>query len=214
MLGYALFGLLYGASQTHVFAMADIGQTVFAYTVFMSTLEVVNGQKPSVRAAAKNMLTNPASVGMLLGIALGLLGVGKGLRASGIGPLVGSLISFLTAPTAVLILLMVGYELSFNRAIMKPVMLTALLRLLVMGALCAVCALGGFCHYAIRQAAAGRADAGLYAARAVHYPAVRGCDRPRRVHLHHAVGFHAALCRGVCRYRSVYAGIVRFFLLT
>lgn len=141
MLGYALFGLLYGASQTHVFAMADIGQTVFAYTVFMSTLEVVNGQKPSVRAAAKNMLTNPASVGMLLGIALGLLGVGKWVAASGIGPLVGSLISFLTAPTAVLILLMVGYELSFNRAIMKPVMLTALLRLLVMGALCAVCAL-------------------------------------------------------------------------
>lgn len=141
MLGYALFGLLYGASQTHIFAMADVGQTMFAYTVFMSTLQVVNGQKPSVGAVVKNMLTNPASVGMLLGIVLGAAGVGKWVAASAIGPLVSSLISFITAPTSVLILLMVGYELSFRRELMKPVMTTALLRLAVMGALCCVSAL-------------------------------------------------------------------------
>lgn len=140
MLGYALFGLLYGASETHVFAMADVGQTLFAYTVFMSTLKVVNGQKSSAGAVLKNMVSNPASVGMLLGIALGLLGVGKWVAASAVGPLVSSLISFMTAPTSVLILLVVGYELSFNRSLMKPVLLTALLRLAVMGTLCCLSA--------------------------------------------------------------------------
>ena len=141
MLGYALFGLLYGASQTHIFAMADVGQTMFAYTVFLSTLQVVNGQKPSVGAVVRNMLTNPASVGMLLGIVLGVAGVGKWVAASTIGPLVSSLVSFITAPTSVLILLMVGYELSFSRELMKPVLTTALVRLAVMAALCCVCAL-------------------------------------------------------------------------
>ncbi|MCI5956105.1 MAG: AEC family transporter [Clostridiales bacterium] len=141
MLGYALFGLLYGAGQTHVFAMADIGQTVFAYTVFLSVLNVVNGDKPSVKGVAKNMLSNPACVGMLLGIVLGALGLGKAVAASAVGPLVTEVISFITAPTSVLILLIVGYELSFNRAIMKPVLTTVALRFAVMCALCCVCAL-------------------------------------------------------------------------
>lgn len=141
MLGYALFGLLYGASETHIFAMADVGQTMFAYTVFLSALQVVNGQKPSVQAVLRNMLTNPASVGMLLGIVLGLAGVGKWVASSTIGPLVSSLISFITAPTSVLILLIVGYELSFSRELMRPVLTTALLRLVVMGLLCCVSAL-------------------------------------------------------------------------
>ena len=141
MLGYALFGLLYGQGSLSTFAMADVGQTMFAYTVFLSTLQVVNGQKPSVGAVVKNMLTNPASVGMLLGIVLGVAGVGKWVAASTIGPLVSSLISFITAPTSVLILLMVGYELSFSRELMKPVLTTALVRLAVMAALCCVCAL-------------------------------------------------------------------------
>lgn len=140
MLGYSLYALLYGAAQTHVFAMADIGQTFFAYTVFLSTLSVVNGQKPSAKAIAMNLVTNPAGMGMLLGIVLGITGVGRWMLNSPVGATLTSLISFITAPTAVLILLMVGYELSFDRAIMKPVMTTVLLRLAIMAALCAVCA--------------------------------------------------------------------------
>lgn len=141
MPGYALFGLLYGASQTHVFAMADIGQTMFAYTVFLSALNVVNSDKPSAKGVVRNMLSNPACVGMLLGIVLGALGLGKAVAASAVGPLVTGVISFITAPTSVLILLIVGYELSFSRAIMKPVLTTVALRFAVMSALCCVCAL-------------------------------------------------------------------------
>ena len=44
MLGYALFGLLY-AGQTHVFATVDIGQTTFAFTVFLTVLRATGGQK-------------------------------------------------------------------------------------------------------------------------------------------------------------------------
>lgn len=49
--------------------------------------------------------------------------------------MVTSFISFLTAPTSVLILLMVGYELSFSHELLKPVLQTVALRFILMAAL-------------------------------------------------------------------------------
>ena len=51
MMGYALFGLLY-AGQTKIFAMVDIGQTVFAFTVFLSTLQAVGGRRTTARGTS------------------------------------------------------------------------------------------------------------------------------------------------------------------
>ncbi len=139
MLGYSLYGLLY-AEGAKVFAVADIGQTFFAFTLFLSTLRVVNGQKPSPSAVAKAMLTNPAGIAMLSGILLGITGAGSLLLASPAGNIIKKLFEFLGAPTSVLILLVVGYELSFSRSIFKPVMKTVLLRLSIMAILCVACA--------------------------------------------------------------------------
>ncbi len=144
MLGYSLYGLLYGASSTHVFAMADIGQTFFAFTLFLSTLRVVNGQKRSAKAIDKTMLTNPPGLSMLAGIVLGASGLGSLILSLPIGGTIKALLSFLGMPTSVLILLVVGYDLSFKRSIMKPVMRTVLLRLAIMVLLCAACAFSIF----------------------------------------------------------------------
>lgn len=45
MLGYALYALLCGADQTKTYAMVDIGQTMFAYTVFLTALKAAGGEK-------------------------------------------------------------------------------------------------------------------------------------------------------------------------
>ena len=134
MLGYALFGLLY-TGQTRIFAMVDIGQTLAAYTVFLVTLQAVSTGKTNPKALAKNALSNPAFIGTLLGVALGATGVGKWVLSSQIGTLVSGTISFVTAPVSGLILVIVGYELNFRREMMKPVMITVLLRILVMAVL-------------------------------------------------------------------------------
>ncbi|MEG0639265.1 MAG: AEC family transporter [Clostridia bacterium] len=141
MLGYALFGLLYGAAQLKVFAMVDVGQTMFAYTVFLSTLKVISGQKPSVKGVLRNMFTNPACVGMMLGIVLGLTGVGKAISGMAVGRMLAAVTSFVAAPTAGLILIIVGYELSLSRKLMKPVLCTVMLRLMVMMVLMSLSAL-------------------------------------------------------------------------
>ncbi|HNW86512.1 MAG TPA: hypothetical protein PLP25_01355 [Candidatus Limiplasma sp.] len=137
MLGYALYGLLY-AGQTQRFAMVDIGQTVCAFTVFLATLRAVGGEKPTVGSLVRNMFTNPVFIGILLGVALGALGVGQWIGTTPAGPIVNDVIRFIAAPTSTLILIIVGYELSFRRELMKPVLKTVGLRLLVMGGLLAL----------------------------------------------------------------------------
>ncbi len=132
MLGYALYTLLAGPGHTSVYAMVDIGQTMFAYTVFLAALKGAEGQKMTPRAMLKNMLTNKACLGMLLGIVLGAAGVYRAIAPTAFGKLLMALIDFITAPTAGLILLVVGYQLHVSRRLMKPVMLTLGMRLGVM----------------------------------------------------------------------------------
>lgn len=132
MLGYALYALLAGQDQTATYAMVDIGQTMFAYTVFLAALKGAEGQKMSPAAMVKNMITNKACIGMMLGIVLGALGVYKAIAPTAFGMILMELISFITAPTSALILLVVGYQLKVSRKLMRPVLTTLGLRLAVM----------------------------------------------------------------------------------
>lgn len=132
MLGYALFALLAGQEQTATYAVVDIGQTMFAYTVFLAALKSAEGGRVSPRAMLANMLANKACTGMLLGIVLGALGVYRAIAPTALGTVLMSLISFITAPTSALILLVVGYQLRVSKKLMKPVAVTLALRLLVM----------------------------------------------------------------------------------
>lgn len=137
MLGYALFGLLCGADQTKTYAMVDIGQTMFAYTVFLTALKAAGGEKMTPKFIAKTMLTNKACLGMLLGILLGALGVHRALEATAVGDILESLLGFITAPTSALILIVIGYQLHVSKALLRPVLTTMGLRLGVLGVICA-----------------------------------------------------------------------------
>ena len=132
MLGYALYALLAGQEHLATYAMVDIGQTMFAYTVFLAALKSAEGQRMTPKAMLTNMLTNKACIGMLLGIVLGALGVHRALAPTAFGQVLTELIAFVTAPTSALILLVVGYQLKVSRKLMRPVLTTMGLRLAVM----------------------------------------------------------------------------------
>ncbi len=135
MLGYALYGVLMGEQSG--FAAVDLGQTVFAYTAFLGTLTMVDGQRPSARRLLKNIVTNKCCIGMALGILLGALGVGQWVLASPAAGIVTGVISAVTAPTSALVLLIVGYELELEKSLLRPVAVTVVCRLAVMGLLLA-----------------------------------------------------------------------------
>lgn len=135
MLGYALYGVLMGEQSG--FAAVDLGQTVFAYTAFLGALTMVDGQQVSIKGMVRNIVTNKCCIGMALGILLGAAGVGQWVIAGPAGGIVTGAISMLTAPTSALVLLIVGYELELDRSLLRPVAVTVLCRLAVMGLLLA-----------------------------------------------------------------------------
>lgn len=137
MLGYALYALLCGANQTKTYAMVDIGQTVFAYTVFLTALKAAGGEKMTPKFIVKNIVTNKACIGMLSGILLGALGVYRAIDGTAAGEIVSSLLSFITAPTSALILIIMGYQLHVSRQLLRPVLTTMGLRLGVLAVVCA-----------------------------------------------------------------------------
>lgn len=137
MLGYALYALLCGADQTKTYAMVDIGQTVFAYTVFLTALKTAGGEKMTPKFIVKNIVTNKACIGMLSGIVLGALGVYRAIDGTAAGEIVSSLLSFITAPTSALILIIMGYQLHVSRQLLRPVLTTMGLRLGVLAVVCA-----------------------------------------------------------------------------
>lgn len=134
MLGYALFGVLVGTAHISSFAMVDIGQTIFVYTIFISALQSADGQKTTAKGMVTNVLKNPIADGMLLGVVLGILGIGKLLLESSVSGIYTELASFVTAPTAFVILIVVGYEISLKKELLSPVFITVGVRL----AICAI----------------------------------------------------------------------------
>ena len=137
MLGYALYALLCGADQTKTYAMVDIGQTVFAYTVFLTALKAAGGEKMTPKFIMKNIVTNKGCIGMLSGIVLGALGVYRAIDGTAAGEIVSSLLSFITAPTSALILIIMGYQLHASKQLLRPVLTTMGLRLGVLAVVCA-----------------------------------------------------------------------------
>lgn len=130
MLGYALYGLIAG-SQTG-FAAVDLGQTVFAYTIWLGLLTAVDGGKVEAKGLLKNMFSNKCFLGMALGIILGAFGIGELVMNSWVGGIVSSVISMFTAPIGAIVLLMVGYELNLKADLFLPVLKTILFRLVIM----------------------------------------------------------------------------------
>lgn len=133
MLGYALYGLITGSQSG--FAAVDLGQTVFAYTVWLGLLTSVDGGEVKAEKLLKNMVSNKCFLGMAFGIVLGAAGVGNAVMNSAAGGIVKSVVSMITAPVSAVVLLTVGYELNLKKELFLPVLKTIVLRLVIMGAL-------------------------------------------------------------------------------
>ncbi len=117
MLGYALFALLYPDVSISQFALPDIGQTLFVFTLFKI---LISGEK-NPRAILKDMAATPILWAVLVGVLLGATGLYGKMTQWGISGILDSLTGFVSAPTAMIILLTVGYDLVFREIRWKEV---------------------------------------------------------------------------------------------
>ena len=107
MLGYALFTLLFGAGEVSRFAIVDLGQVLFVFTVYKIMLSGSGDWRGAVREA----LVSPTIWAICAGLLLGATGAFKALEPSGVSGILTSIASFVAAPTSAIILLSIGYDL-------------------------------------------------------------------------------------------------------
>ena len=140
MLGYALYTLLFGANAVTDFATVDLGQVLFVFTVYLTLL---NGDaQRSPKTIIKGMLSSPVIISIAVGVVLGATGLAGVISTSAAGGIVMGVLDFVAAPTAAVILFVVGYELEFRKAKLSLALSVVLSRLVMMAALGTLVLLG------------------------------------------------------------------------
>lgn len=148
MLGYALFALLFPGQSESNFAIPDLGQTIFVFTLYKALLS----GKDSKKAVMKDILVSPIIWAIAAGVLLGATGLYSAMIPGGYNEILDSLTSFISAPTGMIILLVVGYDLDLRQIKWKDTAAFVVLRLVPMAiTLAAVLALnkyvlGGVMH--------------------------------------------------------------------
>ena len=138
MLGYALYALLFDSVTP--FATVDLGQVLFVFTVYFTLLKKNEGG--TLKGSLKSMATSPVILSIAAGVALGASGLGPMIGESAAGPVVQGVLDFISAPTAAVILLVVGYELELKKGCILRALAAAGSRLIIMGVLCVLVLFG------------------------------------------------------------------------
>lgn len=138
MLGYALFQMLYGAERTSEFAILDLGQVLFVFTVFKILLNRSNPETAgsSGKSLFKEMILSPIIIAIASGVLIGASGLYQVMESVGISRVFDACTDFVAAPTGMIILLTIGYDLVFSDIPWKSTGKVVLLRLVIMAMMC------------------------------------------------------------------------------
>ena len=134
MLGYALFVLLFPEVSSSRFAILDLGQTLFVFTLY----KILLSGKTDWKAIGKDMATTPILWAVLAGVLLGATGLYKALENCGVSGILDAATDFVSAPTGMIILLTVGYDLVLSQIPWKKTAGLIAMRLVVMAVILAV----------------------------------------------------------------------------
>lgn len=135
MLGYPLFMLLFPEVDKSAFALIDLGQAFFCFTIYKAMLA---GKNSSAKAMAKDCFTTPVVWGVIAGLLLGATGLYDLLDKWGISPTIDACTAFISAPVSMLILLCVGYDLKVKDLTRINTLKTVGLRFAIMGSMLGV----------------------------------------------------------------------------
>ena len=134
MLGFSLFALLFPEESISKFAMLVLGQEIFVFTLYKTLLT----GKTSVKAIVNDFLTSPTLIAVVLGLIVGASGLYDVFRSWGIHVIFESVCSFISAPTGMIILLAVGFDLVLQEIPWKKTAGLIAMRLVIAGAMLCV----------------------------------------------------------------------------
>ena len=154
MLGYGLFALLYPGESNAAFAIVDLGQVLFVFTLYKGLLYGKSGAKELVRQT----LRSPVIWAILAGIVFGASGLYAWLGRIGAASVLDGLTDFISAPTSCIILITIGFDLMLARTPWRRVLKYTGIRVVIMALLYA--AAGGLlafgAMFALKKCLPGR----------------------------------------------------------
>ncbi|MBE5815108.1 MAG: hypothetical protein E7320_07895 [Clostridiales bacterium] len=127
MLGYALFAILFSEAERPAFAIVDLGQVLFVFTVYKALL----AGKGGLRGVVQEAVASPTVWAIIAGLIVGVSGLYRALIPSGISGIINAVTDFVAAPTSAIILLAIGYDLVFADVRWKETLKLVGLRLAV-----------------------------------------------------------------------------------
>lgn len=133
MLGYALFALLLHGERLSDFAIVDLGQVLFVFTVYKALLAGRGSTKTLLREA----FLSPTLWAIAAGLLIGATGLYGWLAEKGVSSVLDACTDFVSAPTGMLILLSIGYDLVLKNISWKRTAAQAAVRFGMMGVLLA-----------------------------------------------------------------------------
>lgn len=139
MLGYGLYEILFGIDNIYNFALIDLGQVIFVFSIYMAILNMKTGV--DAKKTLMDMIKNPVFIAIVVGVLFGVSGLGAFIDKSAAGGSVSELLNYVSAPTGMLMIFVVGYNLKFDRKSMKDAIILSITRLMMMSVLCFACIL-------------------------------------------------------------------------
>ena len=130
MLGYALFALLFPQERRSAFAIIDLGQVLFVFTLYKALLAGGKGIKSVIEEAVHA----PTIWAITAGLIVGASGFYRAMESCGLSRVVSAVADFVSAPTSAVILLTIGYDLTPKTILWKKTAKLACVRLITAGA--------------------------------------------------------------------------------
>jgi malate permease and related proteins len=116
MLGYAIFGAVFGTKELYRFAIVDIGQVVFVFFVLATALgRRSRSAAPTLGETARAFIRTPVILAIAVGIAAGAAGAGPVLDGAPLGRALLATLGLLAALTTPLITIVIGSTIRLSR---------------------------------------------------------------------------------------------------
>lgn len=130
-IGYPLYGLLFRNQQISYLALLDVGHALFIFPIFLGYLQMEQSRERNLGKSIRDMFTSPIMIALAAGMIFGYSGLGRLVMTSGAGNVIDTLYGLISSANTVMILLAMGYGISFTvdqiRSCMKLILIRAAL---------------------------------------------------------------------------------------
>jgi hypothetical protein len=129
MLGYAIYGAVYGQENIFRFGIVDLGQVLFVFFVMVPLLERFESGARPFRDTVQGFFKTPVILAILAGILFSQLGLTEAFRSNSVGNSLFETLTLLGALTTPLVALYIGYDLQLRSGSHRDPVITAGVRL-------------------------------------------------------------------------------------